>query len=154
MFEINVDYPTLQQEIDIVKSTTVDVDADLKPVLSVEDILKFQHLVRLLPVPDALYEYVVRLVASTRPTGSGVASGINSGVPDVTSKYLMWGAGPRASQYLIIGAKTHAALHGKYSPDKEDVRAVALQVLRHRIVRNYKAEAEGVTADEIIKGLL
>lgn len=146
MFEINVDYPALQQEIDIVKSTTVDMDADLKPVLSVGDILQFQHLVRLLPVPDALYEYVVRLVAATRPAGKDV--------PDITSKYLTWGAGPRASQYLIIGAKTHAALHGKYSPDKEDVRAVALQVLRHRIVRNYKAEAEGVTADEIIRNLL
>jgi MoxR-like ATPase len=145
MFEINVDYPTLQQEIDIVKLTTADVDTALKPILSSEEILKFQHSVRLLPVPDSLYEYVVRLVASTRLSGNA---------PEITSKYLMWGAGPRASQYLIIGAKTHAALNGKYSPDKEDVRAVALQVLRHRIVRNYKAEAEGVTADEIIKNLL
>jgi MoxR-like ATPase len=145
MFEINVDYPTLQQEIDIVKLTTVDMDAVLKPVLSVEEILQFQHLVRLLPVPDALYEYTVKLVASTRPSADA---------PEVTKKYLTWGAGPRASQYLIIGAKTHAALNGKYSPDKEDIRAVAMQVLRHRIVRNYKAEAEGVTADAIIRQLL
>ncbi|MDR1739746.1 MAG: AAA family ATPase, partial [Bacteroidales bacterium] len=124
MFEIRLEYPSLQEEIDIVKSTTIDAEVGLKPILNAEEILSFQHLVRLLPVPDSLYEYVTRLVASTRPSGAGA--------PEITQKYLTWGAGPRASQYLIIGAKTHAALHGKYSPDKEDVRAVALQVLRHR----------------------
>ena len=105
----------------------------------------FQHLVRQVPVPDSLYEYVVRLVASTRPD--------RADAPEITKKYVSWGAGPRASQYLIVGAKCHAALHGKFSPDKEDVRAVALQTLRHRVVKNYKAEAEGLGIDEILKSL-
>ena len=110
----------------------------MQKVLSAEDIIAFQEVIRNMPVPDNVVEYAVRLVASTREN----------------NKYISWGAGPRASQYLIMGARTHAALQGKYSPDSEDVRAVAFNVLRHRIVRNYFAEAEGITTDQIINELL
>ena len=145
MFQIQLDYPSLSDEIDIVKATTLDKEVKLEAMMGEAEIEYFQHLVRQVPVPDSLYEYVVRLVASTRPD--------RADAPEITKKYVSWGAGPRASQYLIVGAKCHAALHGKFSPDKEDVRAVALQTLRHRVVKNYKAEAEGLGIDEILKSL-
>ena len=144
MLNIKLDYPSFQEEVDIVKSTTIDRDAQVAKVLSAEEILHFQKVIRKMPVPDNVCEYAVRLVSSTR---------VNDDNP-YAKKYLSWGAGPRASQYLVMGAKTHAAFHGKYSPDIEDVKAVAVEVLRHRIVRNYYAEAEGYTTDSIILHLL
>ena len=146
MFNIWVDYPTHEEEIDIVKSTTADNAAQINSVLSADEILRFQRLVRKIPVADNVTRYAVDLAAKTRP-GTGNAT-------QLVNDMLSWGAGPRASQYLMIGAKCHAALTGKYSPDIEDVQAVALPILRHRLVRNYKAEAEGVTVEKIIKSLL
>lgn len=145
MFNIFLDYPSFEEEVNVVKNTTGDKVAQLKHILNDRDILGFQKLVRSIPVPDNVTEYAVKLATKTRPNTS-------MGTPMVNS-YLSWGAGPRASQYLIIGAKCFAAIHGKYSPDQEDVRAVAENVLRHRIVRNYKAEAEGITESQIIKSL-
>ena len=141
MFNVRLDYPSFQEEMNIVKETTIDKDTTVATVLSADEIMAFQHTIRRMPVVDNVCEYAVRLVTATRPTGKG---------DTLADKYISWGAGPRASQYLIIGARTHAALHGKYSPDIEDVRAVANNVLRHRIVRNYYAEAEGITTDELI----
>lgn len=138
MFNVRLDYPSFEEEVQIVKQTTVNQTATVQKILNAEDIIAFQEVIRNMPVPDNVVEYAVRLVASTREN----------------NKYISWGAGPRASQYLIMGARTHAALQGKYSPDSEDVRAVAFNVLRHRIVRNYFAEAEGITTDQIIKELL
>lgn len=146
MFNIWVDYPAYQDEVQIVKSTTVDKNVELKKVLTAEEILFFQGLVRKIPVPDNVLEYAVKLASRTRPQSNESSQSIKD--------YVVWGAGPRASQFLIIGAKCHAALHGKYSPDIADVQAVATPVLRHRIVRNYKAEAEGISVDDIIKQLL
>jgi MoxR-like ATPase len=146
MFNIWLDYPTFEQEIDVVKNTTRDQEAELRVVLSAEEILYFQGLVRRIPVPDNVYQYCVSLSSKTRP-------GTPSAHP-LANDYLTWGAGPRASQYLIIGAKCHAAIQGKYSPDIEDVRAIATSILRHRIVRNYKAEAEGFTIEKIIQEFL
>jgi len=146
MFNIFVDYPTIQEEIDVVKTTTSGHLAEAKQVLSGEEIEFFQQLIRKIPVADNVIEYAVNLSAKSRP-GTKFAS-------ESTNNYLSWGAGPRASQYLIVGAKCHAALQGKYSPDIEDVQAVALPILRHRLVRNYKAEAEGVTMENIITGML
>jgi MoxR-like ATPase len=146
MFNIWLDYPTKQQELDIVKATTVDKADDLRMIMTSEEIIYYQALVRKIPVPDNVYKYAVSLASRTRPN-----------LPeshDWANKYLTWGAGPRASQYLIIGAKTHAALRGKYSPDIEDVRDVAVAVLRHRFVRNYRSEAEGVMAEDIVNELL
>ena len=144
MFNIRLDYPSFEEEVGVVKRTTTDQKASVNVVLSADEIMNFQSVIRRMPVPDNVYEYAVRLVTSTRP---------NNGSPQA-DKYLSWGAGPRASQYLIMGAKTHAAFNGKYSPDIEDVKAVAMEVLRHRVVRNYFAEAEGVTTDNIISNLL
>ncbi len=146
MFNIRLDYPTFDEEKAIVLSTTAEQMPKPSVVLSADEILNFQQVIRRMPVTDNVCDYAVRLVASTRPTDS-LAS-------ETTRKYVSWGAGPRASQYLIMGAKTHAAFSGKYSPDIEDVQAVAAEVLRHRVVRNYYAEAEGIATDEIIKGLL
>ena len=146
MFNIWVDYPTYEEELEVVKSTTVGSDAQVNSVLNKEEILKFQKVVRQIPVADNVVEYAVNLVAKTRPGTEKAASIVND--------YISWGAGPRASQYLIIGAKTHAALNGKFSPDIEDVKAIANPVLRHRLVRNYKAEAEGYSIDKIILELL
>lgn len=146
MFNIWVDYPSMQEEIDIVKGTTIDQVYDVKPVLSAEDILFYQNAIRKIPVADNVVKYAVELVSKTRPGRVGAA--------DITNDYLSWGAGPRASQYLIVGAKCHAALNGKYSPDIEDVKAVAEPILRHRIVRTYKAEANGFTIEKIIEELL
>ncbi|NNM95705.1 MAG: AAA family ATPase [Bacteroidia bacterium] len=146
MFNIWVDYPAYTNEVQIVKATTFDKEVKLNKILQADEIIFFQNLVRKLPVADNVIEYAVKLAASTRPQ--------NESAPQQVKDYIVWGAGPRASQFLIIGAKCHAALRGKYSPDIEDVNAVALPVLRHRIVRNYKAEAEDITVDAIIKRLL
>ncbi|MCK9398501.1 MAG: MoxR family ATPase [Bacteroidales bacterium] len=146
MFNIWLDYPSFDQEIEVVKSTTQDKQVDLKVVLSAEEILFFQGLIRRIPVPDNVYKYAVSLSAKTRP-GTPAAHAL-------ANDFITWGAGPRASQYLIIGAKCHAAIQGKYSPDIEDVKAIATSILRHRIVRNYKAEAEGFTIEKIIQEFL
>lgn len=145
MFNMILDYPSHEEEVNIVKATTGGNQAKVNSILSGEEILAFQDLVRRVPVADNVYEYAVSLVAKTRAGRSQASEKVN--------KYIEYGAGPRASQYLIIGAKTHALINGKYSPDIEDVQAIAAQVLRHRIVRNYKAEAEGITADQLIKAL-
>ncbi len=146
MFNIWLDYPTFEQEIMVVKNTTTDKLAEPTVVLSGEEIKYFQGLIRRIPVPDNVYEYAVRIAARTRP-GTEHAH-------DWANKYLTWGAGPRASQYLILGAKCNAAINGKYSPDIEDVQAIATSILRHRIVRNYRAEAEGIGVKEIVNELL
>ncbi|MFH1296603.1 MAG: AAA family ATPase [Bacteroidota bacterium] len=146
MFNIWLDYPSFEEEIKIVQSTTTEKTVSPEVVLSAEEILYFQNLVRKIPVPENVYNYAVSLVTKTRPRTSHAI--------DWTSEYLTWGAGPRASQYLIIGAKCHAILSGKYSPDIEDVQAVTTAVIRHRIVRNYKAEAEGITVEDMVKKLL
>ena len=148
MFNVRLDYPSFAEEVSIVKQTTVAPTAEVQRILSADDILLFQQAIRRMPVADNVVEYAVRLVASTRPIQKSEIKNQNS------QRYLSWGAGPRASQYLIVGARTYAALHGKYSPDAEDVRAVAHNVLRHRLVRNYFAEAEGITTDQIISDLL
>jgi MoxR-like ATPase len=145
MFNIRLDYPTYQQEVDIVKNTTADDIHKVNKVLSAEEILAFQHLVRRVPIADNVVEYAVKLSHLTRPGTNG---------SQVANNFLEWGAGPRASQYLVLGAKCNALLSGKYSPDIEDVQAVAKPVLRHRIVRNFKAEAEGISVDGIIEKLL
>jgi MoxR-like ATPase len=142
MFNLILDYPSYEEEMDVVRRTTTGITTEAKKVLDADEIAFFQQLVRKLPVADNVLEYAVGLVAKTR-----------KGTPAAhpwAEQYLSWGAGPRASQYLIIGAKAHAASRGKYSPDIEDVKAVALPILRHRIVRNYKAEAEGITVDRFI----
>jgi MoxR-like ATPase len=146
MFNVSLDYPTFQQELLIVRNTTSAATPDVKKVLNAEQIIYFQHLVRNIPVTDNVLEYAVKLVSKTRPT-SELAS------PEI-KRLLNWGAGPRASQFLILGAKCHAVISGKYSPDIEDVQAVAKPVLRHRIIRSYHAEAEGLSADDIIEKLL
>jgi MoxR-like ATPase len=146
MFNIWVDYPTFEEEMAIVKATTADSNVKLQQIVTGEDILKYQDLIRRIPVADNVLEYAVKLVAKTR---------INDvSAPKLTKDFITWGAGPRASQYLIIGAKCHAALQGRYSPDIDDVKAVALPILRHRLVRNYRAEAEGYSMDKIIQELL
>lgn len=146
MFNILLDYPSFASELQIVKNTTSDTSYQLPTVLHADEITAFQHLVRRVPVVDNVVEYAVKLVHKTRPnTPMGAAQ---------ATQYLEWGAGPRASQHLIVGAKCNALLNGKYSPDMEDVQAVALPILRHRIVRNFKAEAEGVTVEKIIQDLL
>ncbi len=146
MFSVWLDYPSFQEELAIVKSTTQDHKPTLNKILNAEEILFYQDLVRKIPVPDNVMEYAVKLVVKTRPN-SDMA-------PQMVKDYLSWGAGPRASQNLVIGAKCHAMIHGKYSPDIDDVKAVALSVLRHRIVRNYKAEADGYSVEKIIEALL
>jgi MoxR-like ATPase len=146
MMNVWVDYPSLSDEIQIVKSTTTNTVPQIKSVVSGQEIAFYQQLIRKMPVPDNVIEYAVKLVAKTRPGGELA--------PAMVNDFLSWGAGPRASQFLIIGAKCVAALKGKYSPDIEDVKAVATPVLRHRIVRNYKAEAEGYTVEKIISALL
>jgi len=145
MFSINLEYPSFQEEVDVVKSTTNDEKPIINALLSAEEISNFQHLIRRIPVPDNVIEYAVALVSKTRPNT------LNS--PEIVNNYIDWGAGPRASQNLILGAKANAAVHGKYSPDIEDVQAVAYSILKHRIVKNYKAEAEGITEKQIIEAL-
>jgi MoxR-like ATPase len=146
MFNIWVDYPSYVEELAIVKATTSDTKIALRKVLTAEQIMDYQELIRRIPVADNVLEYAVKLVGKTRVN--------NPGVPQITKDFITWGAGPRASQYLIVGAKCHAALQGKYSPDIENVKAVAKAILRHRLVRNYRAEAEGYSMDRIIEELL
>jgi len=146
MFNVWLDYPAFQEEIEIVKKTTSDFTTEINVVINKEEILFFQDLIRKIPVNDNILQYAVSLAVKTRPNSTKSHSFANN--------YLNWGAGPRASQYLIIGAKCHAAINGKYSPDIEDIKAIALPVLRHRLVRNYKAEAENIGVDDIIRELL
>ena len=145
MFNTWVDYPTFDEEVNVVKQTTSDTGARVEAVLTADDILTYQAVLRRMPVADNVVNYAVNLAASTRPGRDRATAEVN--------QYLSWGAGPRASQYLIVAAKVHAALNGKYSPDIEDVQAVATPILRHRIVRNYKAEADGVTVEALIDRL-
>ena len=145
MFSINLDYPSFKEEISIVKATTSDVHIDLTPQMSGDDIVAFQHLIRRIPIADNVIEYAVKLVSKTRPDSANAT--------DLVKNYIDWGAGPRASQNLILGAKANAAVQGKYSPDIEDVQTVAFAILKHRIVKNYKAEAEGVSEKQIIESL-
>ncbi|MTB49635.1 MoxR family ATPase [Lewinella sp. W8] len=145
MFNIPLDYPRYEEEIAVVKGTTGISVSELKHILSGEEIMFFQQLVRKIPISDNVLEYAVSLTSKTRPNTERATSEVND--------YISWGAGPRASQYLVLGAKCHAAIMGKYSPDIEDVRAIAKYVLRHRIVRNYKAEAEGITEEHVIEAL-
>ena len=146
MFNIWVDYPSYDEELNIVKTTTGNSVPKLNNVISKDEIVYFQNLIRKMPVPDNVLEYAVGLNTRTRP-------GLSSS-PELIKKYISWGAGPRSSQYLIIGAKCHAAINGKYAPDTEDVKAVAEPILRHRLVRNYIAEAEGFTIEKIITEIL
>jgi len=143
MFNIFLNYPTYEQELAIVKNTTADAIVSVNKTLNGEEILAYQHLVRRVPIADNVLEYAVKLTSSTRAANS-----------DLAKQWLDWGAGPRASQYLVLGAKCNALLNGKYSPDIEDVRAVAHPVLRHRLVRNFKAEAEGFSVDDVIDKLM
>lgn len=145
MFMITLDYPSFAEEVAIVKTTTSAAQVQLDKALGAADILQYQELIRKVPVPDNVLEYAVKLVHKTRP---------GDAAPQATRQYISYGAGPRASQYLILGAKCHALLNGKYSPDIEDVQAMALPVLRHRVVRNYKAEAEGISQQSLIQQLL
>jgi MoxR-like ATPase len=145
MFNVSLDYPSFAEELQVVKNTTSSNQTKVNHILNAEQIVYFQQLVRNIPVTDNVLEYAVKLVAKTRPNGEFAA-------PQV-KRLLNWGAGPRASQYLILGAKCHAVLNGKYSPDIEDVRAIAKPILRHRIVRSYHAEADGLSTDDIIEGL-
>lgn len=145
MFMLWLDYPSFEEEVNILKSTTTNKEVKIEKVLSTEDIITLQTLIKKIPVSDNVYEYVVSLVEKTRVTKNA---------EDISTKYLSWGAGPRASQYLIMGAKCNAALKGKYSPDIEDVKEVALPVLRHRIVLNYTSQAEGYKAEDIINKLI
>ncbi len=146
MFSVWLDYPKYEDELTIVKNTTTTLNIDLKPVISGKEILYYQELIRKIPINDNVLKYAVELAAKTRPNTEKAA--------EISNKFLKWGAGPRASQYLVLGAKTHAALHGKYSPDIEDVKAIAPSILRHRVIKNYKAEAENISVDDIIDKLL
>ena len=146
MFNLKVDYPSFNEEVEIVKNTTSNINNSVSEVLSSSEILKIQNLIRQIPVADNVVEYAVKLVAKTRPDSDFA--------PEDVKKYLSWGAGPRASQFLVLAAKCHAAINGKYSPDIEDVKAISYPVLRHRIVRNYKAEAEGMSVEKLIHSLL
>ena len=145
MFAINLDYPTFAEEVQVVKSTTTDVQSKVNALFSSQEIIDFQNLIRRIPVADNVIEYAVTMVSKTRPNANTAT--------DLVKVFVDWGAGPRASQNLILAAKTHAAIHGKFSPDIENVQAVAFGILRHRIIKNYKAEAEGITDEQIIKSL-
>ena len=146
MFNIQLNYPAFADELNIVKNTTSNKTTQLQKIIHADDIQYFQKLIRDIPITDNVLEYAVKLAAKTRPNSEFATDAVN--------KYISWGAGPRASQFLVLGAKCHAAVTGKYSPDIEDVKAVAEPILRHRIVRNYRAEAEGLSIEKIIKNLL
>ncbi|RCW91211.1 AAA family ATPase [Winogradskyella arenosi] len=145
MFAINLEYPSFQEEVDVVKATTTDVKKTVNALFSAQEIIDFQNVIRRIPVADNVIEYAVSLVAKTRPKANSAA--------EIVKDFIDWGAGPRASQNLILAAKTHAATQGKFSPDIENVQAVAIGILRHRIIKNYKAEAEGVSEEKIIQSL-
>ena len=145
MFAVNLDYPTFSEEVDIVKNTTIGSMPTINSLFTPEEIISNQKLIQKIPVADNVIEYAVTLVGKTRPKSKAA--------PELVKKYIDWGAGPRASQNLISGAKTYAALHGKFSPDIEDVQKVAIGILRHRLIKNYKAEAEGFSIEDIIKNL-
>ena len=146
MFSINLEYPTFEEEVAVVKNTTSSIVQHVNSLFSAQEIVAIQQLIRKIPVADNVIEYAVRLVGKTRPNSVEATP--------LVKKYLDWGAGPRASQNLILAAKAHAAVHGKYSPDIEDVKAVTIPILSHRIIKNYKAEAERITLSEIITSLL
>lgn len=146
MFSVQLDYPSYEEEINVVKNTTAGKKIDLNKKMTAQEIIYFQQLIRRIPIADNVLEYAVKLASSTRPGRNGSSAQVNN--------YIGWGAGPRASQYLVLGAKCNAAINGKYSPDIEDVKAVALPILSHRIFKNYKAEAEGLSVETIISGLL
>ena len=146
MFNVLLDYPNYDEEVQIVKQTTSGISTTLDTIMNAEDIIKYQDLIRRIPVADNVLEYVVNLVAKTRPN--------NGQDKNNMTQYIEWGAGPRASQFMLLAAKCHAAINGKYSPDIEDVKAVAKPILRHRLVKNYKAEAEGISVDNIIENLM
>ena len=146
MFNVLLDYPRYEEELEIVKKTTIKQDISLNSIMSSNEIIKNQELISKLPVTDNVFRYAVGLVGKTRPKSETAAN--------IVREYIQWGAGPRASQYMIIAAKCHAAINGKYSPDIEDVKAVAKPILMHRIVKNYKAEAENITIDDIIESIL
>jgi len=146
MFAIRLEYPSLEEEIQVVKNTTDDQEPELATLFTAAEILEVQHLIRRIPVPDNVVRYAVELAQKTRPG--------QPGAPELVNQYLDWGAGPRASQNLVLAAKAHAAVSGRFSPDIADVKAVARGILRHRILRNYKAEAEGITDEKIIEQLL
>ncbi len=146
MFAVKLDYPTFEEEVQVVKQTTTDISAKVNPLFTAQEIIEYQQLIRRIPVADNVIEYAVSLVNKTRPKTAMATDFVNN--------YLDWGAGPRASQNLILGAKTNAAFNGKFSPDIEDVKAVATGILRHRIIKNYKAEAEGISEEDIIRKLL
>ena len=146
MFAIELKYPSISEEIEVVKSTTSDSKVEINALFNAQEIVEVQHLIRRIPVPNNVVEYAVKLVSSTRPNLETASSFVK--------QYIDWGAGPRASQNLILGAKAHAAINGKYSPDIEDVKAVAQGILGHRIIKNYKAEAEGISEENIIDTLL
>lgn len=146
MFNISLDYPSYEEELAIVKQTTTISEANLTKVMSKQDIIDYQQLIKRIPVNDNLIYYAVNLVSTTRPQTAKASKAVN--------EYIAWGAGPRASQALIMAAKSHAAIHGKYSPDIEDIQAVALPILTHRVIRNFKAEAEGVSLAQILKDIM
>ncbi len=146
MFAIELTYPSIEEEIQVVKATTTDDEIQLNTLFDADEIIAIQHLVRRIPVPDNVIDYAVRLVNRTRP---GMESSL-----DFVNNYVDWGAGPRASQNLVLAAKAHAVIHGKFSPDIEDIKAVSTGILRHRILKNYKAEAEGISEETIISELL
>jgi MoxR-like ATPase len=145
MFAIHLTYPTFEEEVQVVKSTTTNVENTVKALFNAKEIIAIQQLVRKIPVADNVVEYAVRLVSKTRPKEASAT--------DLVKQYVDWGAGPRASQNLILAAKAHAAINGKFSPDIEDVQAVTIGILSHRVIRNYKAEAEGITIEKIIESL-
>ncbi|MEM8947459.1 MAG: MoxR family ATPase, partial [Planctomycetota bacterium] len=146
MFEVLVDYPDEEDELQIIKQTTADFSPSVTASLGAEEIQSFMQLVRRVPIADHLARYALQLSRKTR-VGRG-------DVPEMVRQYVSWGAGPRASQYLVLAAKARAALHGRYCVGSEDIRAVALPVLRHRIIANFNAEADGVTTDSIVSHLL
>tara|TARA_R100001369_G_scaffold21881_1_gene39657 strand:- start:30117 stop:31070 length:954 start_codon:yes stop_codon:yes gene_type:complete len=145
MFAINLDYPSFQEEVDVVKTTTTNIEQTINPLFTASEIIEIQHLVRRVPVADNVVEYAVTMVSKSRPNGTTA--------PEIIKNYVDWGAGPRASQNLVLAAKAHAILNGKFSPDIENIQAVAMGILRHRIIKNYKAEAEGISEEQIIRAL-
>jgi MoxR-like ATPase len=146
MFNVVLDYPSYEEELEVIKNTTSDKKVVLNKILNAEQILNYQNLIRKIPVADNVMEYAVKLVAKTRPNTAMATDRVN--------QFIAWGAGPRASQFLVVGAKCHAAINGKYSPDIEDVKAVAEPILRHRLVKTYQADAEGISIEQLIQELL